>query len=108
VTTAVGAIVFVPPLIVMVVAARAGMARIGPLVAVVVAEPVEETADAGATTGGAAPVALEEVEEFVQHGINPPSGRPQKNPDRIQTDEPGSRQATVDLAAGAGADARTD
>jgi hypothetical protein len=76
--------------------------------AVVPDEALEETTEA-ALARAVALIAIEYIEQVVEHRGPLSTLRPgTQNPGRIQTDEPGSGQARLGLATGAGAGVRTD
>jgi hypothetical protein len=76
--------------------------------AVVPDEALEETSEA-ALARAAALIAIEDFEQVVEHRGSLSTLRPgTQSPGRIQTDEPGSGQARLRLATGAGAGVRTD
>lgn len=94
-------VIIVVPIIVVI-----AMAGVRGAVIIVIAQTIQQAPNtiAGAL---AIPVAPEEIEEVVEHGVILLAARTQKNPGRILMDEPGSGLARIMLASGAGADIRT-
>ncbi|MDQ4045648.1 MAG: hypothetical protein M3173_09410 [Chloroflexota bacterium] len=72
-----------------------------------VAEPIEQPTDAAASAL-ATPVAVKQIQQIVEHGGYLLAAGHTKTPAASSMDAPGSGHARSPLAAGAGADRRTE